>query len=159
MYVIEKTLDDNYSCAFRQPTAIGTHCDKLHGYSLSFKIRIECDTLDDRNWVFSFGDFKALKDYLKANFDHKTAIAAHDPQLEYFKQGHELGVLDLNVLPRVGCECFAEQVFVWFNEWLMQQGFIKFGFGNLNRSVVLKHVLVYERDSNMGGFFDPFPYK
>jgi 6-pyruvoyltetrahydropterin/6-carboxytetrahydropterin synthase len=99
------------SCAFRQWRATHSHCQYLHGYALSFKFVFEATTLDDKNWVADFGDFKQLKQLLVNLFDHKTVVALDDPELAWFKESELKGLLQLTVLPGVGCEKFAEYAF------------------------------------------------
>ena len=43
--------------------------------------------------------------------------------MNYWKQGHHLGVLDLVVLPVAGCEKFAELVFGATEVWLVDNGY------------------------------------
>ena len=95
------------SCAFRQWRA-KSHCNKLHGYALSFSFVFEANELDERNWVVDFGGLKVLKAALQDTFDHKTAVATDDPLLAQFRQLHNLGAIDLVRFPAVGCEAFAE---------------------------------------------------
>lgn len=99
------------SCAFRQWRATHSHCRFLHGYALSFKFVFEAEELDGRNWVMDFGGLKDLKADLQMAFDHKTVIALDDPQLKFFEDAQELGVLELTTLPHVGCEKFAEYAY------------------------------------------------
>ena len=100
-----------YSTTFRQWRA-ESHCRFLHGYALEFKIWFQGD-LDHRNWVCDFGSFKrnGIKKLLEQTFDHTTVIAADDPHLQEFKELEEKGVIQLRVIPHVGCEKFAEWVF------------------------------------------------
>lgn len=105
------------STAFRQYKA-DSHCSKLHGYALSVKIEFEANILDRKNWVVDFGGLKSLKKELENTFDHKTVVAADDPQLEFFKEGEKLGVLDLVILPNVGCEFFSYYIFNIAEGWL-----------------------------------------
>lgn len=109
------------SACFRQWRA-DSHCHNLHGYALSVEFVFETDELDDRNWVVDFGGLKDLRKRLEATFDHKTVIAADDPHLDWFRTGHDLGVLDLVVLPHVGCEMFAEYAGTLAVEWLDEHG-------------------------------------
>lgn len=99
------------SCAFRQWRAT-SHCNQIHGYSLGFRFIFEADKLDERNWVYDFGDTKWIKAYLEEAFDHTTAVAADDPHLDLFKQLDDVGVLTLRVFTDVGCEKFAEAVYL-----------------------------------------------
>ena len=114
--------DLGFSCAFRQWRA-DSHCRFVHGYALAFRFEFEADELDARNWVVDFGGLKPLKAMLEDTFDHKTVISEDDPHLEYFKQGHDMGVLDLVVVPAGGCEMFAELVYEVTEQWLKDAGF------------------------------------
>jgi 6-pyruvoyltetrahydropterin/6-carboxytetrahydropterin synthase len=111
--------DLGLSCAFRQWRA-ESHCHFVHGYSIAVKLTFEARSLDYRNWVVDFGGLKEVKEFLQRIFDHKTVVAHDDPHLDYFKQGHELGVLDLVVIQDVGCEKFAELVHTWVTGWLTE---------------------------------------
>lgn len=110
-----------FSCAFRQWRA-DSHCSKLHGYALAFKFVFEAEDLDARNWVTDFGGLKELKKQLQTFFDHTTVVASDDPHIEWFRQGHELGVLNLVVLNDVGCEKFAKLAYDLAQVWLSSSG-------------------------------------
>lgn len=111
-YQVTKTYGHNLglSACFRQYKA-DSHCSFLHGYALSFKLVFEAETLDARNWVIGFGDLKAVRKFLEDTFDHKTVVAADDPEMAFFKDFAGLKIIDLKILPRVGCEAFAEVVY------------------------------------------------
>jgi 6-pyruvoyltetrahydropterin/6-carboxytetrahydropterin synthase len=111
-----------FSCAFRQWKA-HSHCRFNHGYALTFKFIFESKDLDATNWVVDFGSLKSLKGTLEDTFDHKTVIAEDDPHIEYFREGHKLGVLDLVILPAGGCEKFAEFVYEVTEIWLKDNGY------------------------------------
>jgi 6-pyruvoyltetrahydropterin/6-carboxytetrahydropterin synthase len=111
-----------FSAAFRQWRA-ESHCRLVHGYALSIKFVFEADELDVRNWVVDFGSLKSLKAMLQDTFDHTTIIAEDDPQLEYFRRGHDIGVLRLVVLPAVGCEKFAQFIYECTQVWLKDSGY------------------------------------
>ena len=121
-YQSTKRFDTGFSCAFRQWVA-DSHCRFLHGYALSFKFVFETNELDKRNWVVDFGSLKGLKAILEDTFDHKTVIAEDDPNIEYFQQGHKLGVLDLVIVPAGGCEKFAEMTYEVTEQWLKDNGY------------------------------------
>jgi 6-pyruvoyltetrahydropterin/6-carboxytetrahydropterin synthase len=148
MYQSGKTYghEIGLSCAFRQPKA-DSHCNRVHGYSLSFALMFEADALDKNGWVIDFGALKQIKNWLEFRFDHKTVIAADDPHLAYFEQGHELKVLDLVVLPAVGCEKFAEYVFAYVKDWLVD-------FKHAPR-VELVSVKVSEHGANSATYINP----
>jgi len=110
-FISTKTYNHNIglSCAFRQWRAKHSHCKYMHGYALSVRINFK-GQLNDRNWVYDFGDLKFVKQFLQDTFDHKTVIAEDDPELETFKELHEKGLIQLVVIPHVGCEKFAEYI-------------------------------------------------
>ena len=110
------------SCAFRQWRA-DTHCKYIHGYALAFKFKFESDTLDNNNWVVDFGSLKGLKKTLEDIFDHKVLIAVDDPHVEYFRHGHEIGVIDMIEVKGNGCEKMAEMVFDIADGWLLSTGY------------------------------------
>ena len=71
----------------------------------------EADTLDDKNWVYDFGNTKWMKAFLEENFDHTIAVDKQDPNLDDFKQLEKLGIAKIVEMEGVGCEKFAEHVF------------------------------------------------
>lgn len=70
----------------------------------------------------NFGCLKDLKRWLQDTFDHTTVTAHDDPHLDWFHQGHEMGILKLVILPGVGCEQFASLVWAKATEWLEANG-------------------------------------
>jgi 6-pyruvoyltetrahydropterin/6-carboxytetrahydropterin synthase len=113
-FVSTKEYIDEFPVAYKQWKA-DTHCNKNHGYSFSFKFYFGANELDKRGWVCDYGGFKELKQILKDQFDHKTLIAEDDPQLEIYKDLHSKGILDLTVLPAMGCELIADQLYRFMN--------------------------------------------
>jgi 6-pyruvoyltetrahydropterin/6-carboxytetrahydropterin synthase len=114
----------------------------MHGYSLGFRFTFEAEQLDERNWVQDFGGLKEVKAWLDTQFDHTTVIAEDDPMLDRFKamagwsnnpdldgkpdevQQHphpNQGVIDLRVVPAVGCEAFAQMVYEHVSQWLKDE--------------------------------------
>lgn len=146
-YQVIKTFtpEQGWSAAFRQWRAT-SHCRFLHGYALSVELCFEASTLDARNWVIDFGSFKRLKEDIADVFDHKTIIAEDDPNRDDFERLHELGVLDLEVLPNVGCEAFAEWVAYMTENWLKVEQPVANG-------VRLVYVEVREHASNASRFY------
>jgi len=144
-------LFDGYSACFRQWKAEGTHCKYLHGYAVSFRVWFEGE-LDERNWVYDFGGMKRAKssidtrppkDYFAWLLDHTTLVAIDDPQLEMFRQLDRMGVIQLRVLPAVGCERFAEFLYEKINEFLEVE---------TNGRVKAIKVEVYEHDRNSASY-------
>ena len=108
-----KTYDHNegLSCAFRQWRASHSHCRLIHGYALAVKFTFGCKKLDDKNWVQDFGGLKAIKSWLKHMFDHTTVVAEDDPERDTFEQLEKKGIIDLRIIPAVGCEKCAEFIY------------------------------------------------
>lgn len=120
MYITTKTFGHNLgiSCAFRQWRATHSHCQFLHGYALQVELAFAADDLDDRNWGVDFGGLKEIKQFIIDNFDHRTVVAEDDPKLEWFIEADRLGIIDINVIPAVGCERFAEFIGEFVVKWL-----------------------------------------
>lgn len=123
-YISTKTWghDIGLSACFRQWRSAHSHCRFLHGYALAVRLEFEADSLDERNWVVDFGGLKEIKALLVDTFDHKTVVAEDDPCLDWFHRGHEQGLLDMVIVPAVGCERFAEMVWRMGDDWLRRQG-------------------------------------
>lgn len=114
--------DQGLSCAFRQWRAT-SHCHLIHGYSIAVKMTFEAKELDERNWVVDFGDLKDLKRRVADLFDHKTVVAEDDPEIEWFMKASGLGIMDVVVLPNVGCEAFAETINHLATDYLNEYGY------------------------------------
>jgi 6-pyruvoyltetrahydropterin/6-carboxytetrahydropterin synthase len=123
----------------------------LHGYAVSFRVWFEGE-LDERNWVFDFGGMKrsktkilgmSPKDYFAWLLDHTTIIAEDDPYLENFKQMGRDGIIQLRILPTVGCERFAEFLFDIINAFLEVE---------TNGRVKATKVEVYEHEKNSASY-------
>lgn len=138
--------DRGLSCCFRQWRSTHSHCSTLHGYSVGVEVIFECDTLDERNWVMDFGGLKEFKDWLTYMFDHTLIIADDDPHLDFFKQLSDIGgIIDLRVVPAVGCERFSELAFNKMQELIDKS--IDNGTA-LNNTVRVHSVEVFEHDAN-----------
>lgn len=122
-YRSTKTYDhhEGLSCCFRQWRAAHSHCQLLHGYALAFKFVFATHELDQHNWCFDFGGLKPVKAWLKEMFDHTLLAAADDPQLPALEKLSETGLVDLRVLPAVGCEATAKYVFDYVARFVAKQ--------------------------------------
>jgi 6-pyruvoyltetrahydropterin/6-carboxytetrahydropterin synthase len=112
---------EGLSCCFRQFQAHSSHCRFLHGYALAFRFTFAADTLDDRGWCIDFGGLKPLRAWLHDIFDHTTLIAADDPALPRFQDLAAEGLIQLRVLPAVGCEAFAAHAHGWAQHFTTAQ--------------------------------------
>ena len=144
-------LFDGYSACFRQWRADGTHCRFLHGYAVSFRVWFEGD-LDHRHWVFDFGGMKrakntingmAPKEFFTWLLDHTTIVAEDDPFLDVFRMLDADGLIQLRILPAVGCERFAKFLFEKINTFLKEE---------TNGRVRATKVEVYEHERNSASY-------
>ena len=131
--------NEGLSCAFRQWRATHSHCRLLHGYALAFTFVFAANELDERNWCFDFGGLKPVKAWLHEMFDHTTLVATDDPDLALFEELGARGLISLRVLPAVGCEAVAKQVFQHVN---------RFVAASSGRRVWLESVEVNEHSGN-----------
>lgn len=136
------------SACFRQWRA-DSHCRFLHGYALSIHLEFECDddALDIRNWCVDFGSLKSFKGQLEATFDHKTLVAADDPELETFRELDRKGLIQLVVTEHNGCEAFAKLVYEGAALWLKDAGYAP--------RVRMHSVTVREHAGNSATYFAP----
>jgi 6-pyruvoyltetrahydropterin/6-carboxytetrahydropterin synthase len=117
-YISTKTYNELCPVAYRQWRA-GSHCNRTHGYALSFHFEFESDTLDSRNWVVDFGSLRPLKDFLEDQFDHKLLVALDDPLIEEFRRLDRIGLATIREFERVGCEGLACAIYEYVNEILL----------------------------------------
>lgn len=121
-YKVVKRVSGLSTC-FRQWKA-ESHCNKLHGYAIEFKITFIAENLDDKNWVKDFGFLKqplpeddcigeidTFHKWIKELFDHTTIVSWCDPEMDSFMKLEKSGVIDLFKMNGVGCESFAKRVF------------------------------------------------
>jgi 6-pyruvoyltetrahydropterin/6-carboxytetrahydropterin synthase len=120
---VVKTYDhaEGLSCCFRQWQAGQSHCRYLHGYALAFRFTFVAETLDARGWCIDFGGLKPLRAWLHEQFDHTTLAAADDPELDTLRALDAQGLIQLRVLPAVGCEAFAAHAFAWADAFAREQ--------------------------------------
>jgi 6-pyruvoyltetrahydropterin/6-carboxytetrahydropterin synthase len=115
--------DRGYAVAYRQWKA-DTHCNKIHGYALSFHFEFECTELDHRNWCVDFGGFKTLKDKLDDWFDHTFLVAEDDPEFKTFEDLHKRHICKMVVVERTGCEGLSKFLADYINEiWMKENGY------------------------------------
>ena len=103
--------EEGLSCCFRQWRAAHSHCRLLHGYALSFRLTFAAEALDENNWCFDFGCLKPVKAWLHDMFDHTLLVASDDPEMSEFQRLAERGLVNLRLVPAVGCEATARHVF------------------------------------------------
>lgn len=142
MYVSTKRYghEAGFSICYRQYKA-DSHCKYLHGYSLAFEFEFESETLDVRNWVCDFGGFRTLKEFLEDYFDHTLLVAGDDPDFEAQHKLQELGLAQVRIVPKTGCEGIAGFLFWYLNAvWLEDNGY--------GQNVFCRKVRVFETPNN-----------
>ena len=146
MYQSTKTYgnDRGLSCCFRQWRA-DSHCNKLHGYSLGFRFTFEAAQLDERNWVYDFGNCGWIKKYLEIEFDHRLVVAEDDPHLEWIRGLPDIA--DINVVKDTGCEKFAEKVYNYVQPKVYE---------DTKGRVNLYSVEVFEHGANSAVYINPY---
>lgn len=113
-YTSTKEYHDAFPCAYRQWRA-DSHCNLIHGYSFSMKFYFGTNDLDVRNWAADYGGLKELKKFLESQFDHTLIVSANDPELETFKLLEQKKMAKIVILPKVGCEGLADQLYKYVN--------------------------------------------
>jgi 6-pyruvoyltetrahydropterin/6-carboxytetrahydropterin synthase len=123
VYRSKKAYDhaEGLSCCFRQWRAFHSHCRLVHGYAFAFEFIFATHELDERNWCFDFGGMKPVKEWLKHMFDHTMLVAQDDPGLPRFLELHKAGMVDIRVMPAVGCEAMAKFVFDYVRIFVEEQ--------------------------------------
>ena len=134
---------EGLSCCFRQWQAAHSHCRFLHGYALGFRFTFASDTLDDRGWCVDFGGLKPLRAWLHEMFDHTLVAAADDPDLTAFTTLQGAGLVQLRIVPAVGCEAFAHLALEWAARYLQ---------GETAGRVRVEQVEVSEHPGNAASF-------
>lgn len=130
---------EGLSCCFRQWRATHSHCRLVHGYALAFKFTFCADGLDERNWCLDFGALKPVRAWLHQMFDHTMLVAEDDPERARFEALAEAGLIDLRLVPAVGCEAVAQLAFETVNDLVRRQ---------TNGRVWVESVEVHEHGSN-----------
>ncbi len=118
-YSCSKSYED-FPCSHRQWQHSG-HCKLVHGYSRSFTFWFTAKELDNNGFVVDFSSLKPLERRLKEHFDHTFLINEDDPLLNYWRELHQLGALDLKLMKNVGMEYSSEMIWCWANEYLQDK--------------------------------------
>lgn len=113
-YISTKEYSNIAPVAYRQWRA-DSHCNLIHGYSLSFKFEFECDELDVRNWAMDYGGLAPLKEFLEEHFDHALLLAPDDPHYAAIKHLGEIGIAKITEVERTGCEGLADYLYKYIN--------------------------------------------
>lgn len=126
IYISTKTFTENdgLSCSYRLWQSANQH-QKLHGAALCFKLVFECHHLTDDKQTIDLLDLEHVRDWLRSNFSFTVCVAHDDPELESFVALSQKGLIDIRIMPAVGCEKFAEATFRYVMDWLHGSGLIR----------------------------------
>src|SRR5882724_9729997 len=135
---------EGWSATFRQWRA-DSHCSFLHGYAIGVELEFCCldSEVDKNGWVINFGGLKDVKQWLKELLDHKTLVAADDPEMSTFLGLEAAGLIQLVVLDQgVGCDNLAKYIAQWVEGWLGSNR------QELETKAWLQRVKVFEHSGN-----------
>jgi len=143
-YKVVKTYghDKGFSCAFRQWSA-DSHCSYIHGYSLGFIITLGTNELNEKNWVYDFGNFIFLEKWLRDHFDHTLLVATNDPHIDEIKSLENNKIAKIVEVPEISCERFAEMTFNFLHNHFELNGY----------NVDVLSVEVSEHPGNTAGYY------
>lgn len=74
-------------------------CSYTRGYGRIVKITFGADELDNDAQVVSHDDLQTINEWLEKEWSHRILLAADDPLLDDFKTLHELGGVNINIMP------------------------------------------------------------
>lgn len=72
-------------------------CSWIHGYSRYVELTFE-GALDERTWVYDFGDCKDIKKEIEDAWDHKVLINSDDPELNFILEMEKRGILAVTIM-------------------------------------------------------------
>lgn len=143
-YHITKSLGE-FPFAHRQPNHSG-HCSQLHGHNWSFIVCLQADQLDENNFIFDFGKFGPVKEWLTQNFDHTIVLEASDTAPELIALA-SAGMARIVFLDSASCEGIAKAFYEFMQHFLSIQG--------VANRVSVHHVTVTEDQKNSATYNGP----
>lgn len=126
IYVTTKTFEKIY-CSYRRWKSPYQYDRMLRAHNLTVKVIFESHTLsDDRRVIHTDSDcIKEFSKMLENTWREKTIVSLDDPEIAIFKALDTKGLIKLSLLPDVGAELFATEMFNWFKVWLVNSELIK----------------------------------
>jgi 6-pyruvoyltetrahydropterin/6-carboxytetrahydropterin synthase len=131
-------------------------CSWCHGYSRYVQFTFFGD-IDDKGWVYDFGDLKFVKEWLDRHWDHRTLISDDDPKLDMLLNMEKEGVIAITVVPTTlegrdtfwgpGIETSAKWLFDTFNPVIK---------GRTGGRVSISKVEVWEHDNNSAIYYGEY---
>lgn len=134
-------------CQFQDVCEDGSpgSCASIHGYDRSVEIKIGCSELDVYGWVYPFGHFKKIREWLEFYFDHTSVFPANDPRLEAIKQAREAGLISTARLLPYGVSMEMSSLFLFEQA----NGYV---YATSGGRCAITDIEFREHDSNAGSF-------
>lgn len=158
MYKSYKRYDNISVCHRNYHAAKNTErdsfrCSLIHGYARSIELEFAADVLDDKGWVYDFGNCRTFKKWLDDNYDHCTLISSSDPLLDDILSMEKLGLLRVTVIDDVdghnpSIEGSAKHLFDVFNTAIR----IMTGKEGAMRNLRISKVTIWEHSSNFASY-------
>lgn len=97
LFQVTKSFDGlpTAHCQFQDVHEDGSpgSCAALHGYDRIVTIKVASAELDEFGWVFPFGAFKKIRNWLEFYFDHTSVFPANDPRMSAILAAKESGII------------------------------------------------------------------
>ncbi len=81
-------------------------------------MELSAEELDANGFIFDFGKFKLIKQWLEDNLDHACVLCANDPILG---QIHDSPFFKLHIVKDASCEGLATYLFEVFNKMIQEE--------------------------------------
>ena len=126
VFVTTKTFEKIY-CSYRRWRSPLSYDRALRSHNLTVKVIFESHSLgDDRRVIHTDSDcINEFRYMLERTWKERTIVSLDDPELPIFKAMDAKGLIKLSLLPDIGAEMFAQEIFNWFKVWLNNSGLIK----------------------------------
>lgn len=136
-YTIQKDFGE-FPAAHRQPFHSG-HCAMIHGHNWRFVAYLKTTALDENGFVFDFGQFAEIREWLRQNFDHTLLLQNNDPELVHLMNTLR-GLARVICVDSVSCEGLAKMFFERLRVFIHTMG--------LSERVLVERVVIFEDVKN-----------
>lgn len=126
VFVTTKKFEGVY-CSYRRWKSPYAYDKRLRAHTLTIKVVFESHSLGEDKRVIHFDNdcFTEFNKLLVKSWRDCTIVSLDDPELPIFKAMEAKGLIKLSLLPEIGAEMFAHEIFNWFKVWLTNSDLIK----------------------------------
>lgn len=78
------TKEFSFDSAHRLVNGYKGKCANIHGHTWRVRLTITGDTLNQYGFLWDFGDFKPIKEFIDQELDHAMLVAHTDEQMRLF---------------------------------------------------------------------------